>query len=154
MRNVPEIRRFPSPQTMGQVPATAWVTWIRDETNKTMRMLDEEAEREGDPKDPFNGTAGGVFQMPPGRSNNLTLPPPVRTPTTTGTINTNQCRTGEGDEHSSRSQSTQGILRGINQPQQQQVNRNENLPSGNEGDKHSTPPPDPNCTIRELHNQQ
>ena len=81
MRDVPGVTRFPSPQMMSQASSTAWVTWIREETNKAMMMLDEEVIREGDPDDPFNGTAGGVFDLPPGRSNSFSLPPPVRTPT-------------------------------------------------------------------------
>ena len=66
MRDVPGVTRFPSPQMMSQASSTTWVTWIRDETNKAMMMLDEEVAREGDPDDPFNGTAGGVFELPPG----------------------------------------------------------------------------------------
>ena len=66
MRDVPEVKRFPLPQMMGQATPTAWVTWIQNETNVTMMMLDEGAAMEGDPEDPFNGTAGGFFQMPPG----------------------------------------------------------------------------------------
>ena len=81
MRDVPAVTRFPSPQMMSQASSTAWVTWIRDETNKAMMMLDEEIAREGDPDDPFNGTARGVFELPPGRTHSLSLPPPVHTPT-------------------------------------------------------------------------
>ena len=81
MRDVPGVTRFPSPQMMSQASSTVWVTWIREETNKAMMMLDEEVTREGDPDDPFNGTAGGVFELPPGRANSFSLPPPVHTPT-------------------------------------------------------------------------
>ena len=154
MRDVPEVKRFPSPQMMGQASAMAWVTWIRNETNETMKMLDKEVAREGDPEDPFNGTAGGVFQMPPGRQNSLTLPPPVRTPVPTGSQSTGQHRQAEGDEHSSHSQPMQDPFQRIDPPQQQIGNGNGNLQFGGEGDEHSTPPPDPNHTIRELHNQQ
>ena len=154
MRDVPEVKRFPSPQMMGQATATAWVTWIHNETNAAMMMLDEEVAREGDPEDPFNGTAGGVFQMPPGRQNSLTLPPPVRTPVSTGNRNTSQHRQVEGDEHSSHSQATQDLFQRIDPSQQQVENGNGSPPLRGEGDEHSTPPPDPNHTIRELHNQQ
>ena len=154
MRDVPEVRRFPLPQMMGQATTSAWVTWIREETNIAMMMLDEEVTREGDPEDPFNGTAGGIFQMPPGRLNSLTLPPPVHTPLQTGAVNTSQRRQIEGDKHSSHSQNTNIVPEGINQLQQQQVHGDEILPSGGKGDKHSTPPLDPNHTIREFHNQQ
>ena len=154
MRDVPEVKRFPAPQMMGQVTITAWVTWIRSETNAAMRMLDEEVAREGDPEDPFNGTAGGVFQMPPGRQSSLTLPPPVRTPVVTGNRSTNQHGRDEGDEHSSHSRHTQGSLQRMGQPQQQAGDGTGNSPACGKGDKHSTLPPDPNHTIRELHNQQ
>ena len=106
------------------------------------------------PEDPFNGMAGGVFQMSPGRQNSLTLPPPVHTPVATGNASTSQHRQVKGDEHSSRSQPAQDLLRRIDPPQQQLVNGNGNLPSAGKGDDHSTPPPDPSHTIRELHNQQ
>ena len=102
MRDVPGVTRFPSPQMMNQASSTAWVTWIREETNKAMMMLDEEVIREGDPDDPFNGTAGGVFELPLGRTNSLSLPPPVHTPT--AVQNAERGRKPEGgDEHSTPS---------------------------------------------------
>ena len=53
MRDIPEVRRFPSPQMMGQASATAWITWIRNETNATMMMLDGEVAREGESRGSF-----------------------------------------------------------------------------------------------------
>ena len=140
MRDVPGVTRFPSPQMMNQASSTAWVTWIRDETNKAMMMLDEEVSREGDPDDPFNGTTGGVFELPPGRTNNLSLPPPVRTPMVTQGAEGGQ-KAGGSDEHSTPSQLTG-----------QQVTQSAAV--GNGGDEHSTPSPDPNHSIRQLHAQQ
>ena len=143
MRGVPGVTRFPSPQMMNQASSTAWVTWIRDETNKAMMMLDEEVTREGDPDDPFNGTAGGVFELPPGRTNSLSLPPPVHTPKVTQGTGGGQKARG-GDEHSTPSQ----LTRDPNQPVTQSTT------VGNGGDEHSTPSRDPNHSIRQLHTQQ
>ena len=143
MRDVPGVTRFPSPQMMSQASSTAWVTWIRDETNTAMMMLDKEAAMEGDPDDPFNGTAGGVFELPPGRTNNLSLPPPVHTPTGNQRAEGGQ-RPEDGDEHSTPSR----LTRDPSQPETR------NTATGNGGDEHSTPSPDPNHSIRQLHTQQ
>ena len=43
-----------------------------------MHQLEEELEAQGDPDDPFNGTANGVFE--PLQENLLSLPPPVQMP--------------------------------------------------------------------------
>ena len=143
MRDVPGVTRFPSPQMMSQASSTAWVMWIRDETNKAMMMLDEEITREGDPDDPFNGMAGGVFELPPGRTNSFSLPPPIHTPTVTQGAEGGQRPEG-GDEHSTPSRPTKDP----NQPTTQ------NTTIGNGSDEHSTPSPDPNHSIRQLHAQQ
>ena len=143
MRDVPGVTRFPTPQMMSQASPTAWVTWIREETNTAMMMLDEEVAREGDPDDPFNGTAGGVFELPPGRTNNLSLPPPVHTPTGSQRAEGGQ-RTEGGDEHSTPSR----LTRELNQPETR------NKVTGSGGDEHSSPSPDPNHSIRQLHTQQ
>ena len=143
MRDVPGVTRFPTPQMMSQASSTAWVTWIREETNIAMIMLDEEVTREGDPEDPFNGTAGGVFELPPGRTNSLSLPPPVHTPADRKRTDGGQGTNG-GDEHSTPS-------RLIGNPNQLELQKAE---KGNGGDEHSTPSLDPNHTIRRLHTQQ
>ena len=70
--------RFPSPETMGRGDITVWTNWVREETDIVMSKLEEEMEVQGDPDDPFNGTANGVFQ--PLQENLLSLPPPVQTP--------------------------------------------------------------------------
>ena len=69
--------RFPSPESMGQGDVTMWTNWIREETDVIMNQLDEELIARGDPDNPFNGSANGVFQ--PLREN-FSLPPPVQTP--------------------------------------------------------------------------
>ena len=143
MRDVPGVTRFPSPQMMNQASSTAWVSWIRDETNKAMMMLDEEMSREGDPDDPFNGTAGGVFELPPGRANSFSLPPPVHTPTAIQGTEGRQI-TGGGDESSTPSQPTR--ISG------QQTAQSTTVRNG--GDEQSTPSPDPNRSIRQFHAQQ
>ena len=69
--------RFPSPKSMGQGDVTVWTNWIREETNVIMNQLEEESVARGDPDDPFNGSANGVFQP---LHENFSLPPPVQTP--------------------------------------------------------------------------
>ena len=69
--------RFPSPESMGQGNVTVWTNWIQEETDVIMNQLDEEVIARGDPDDPFNGSANGVFQ--PLREN-FSLPPPVQMP--------------------------------------------------------------------------
>ena len=51
---------------------------MHEETDVVMNQLEEELEAQGDPDDPFNGTANGVFQ--PLQENLLSLPPPVQIP--------------------------------------------------------------------------
>ena len=122
MRDVPGVTRFPSPQMMSQASSNAWVTWIRDETNKAMMMLDEEIAREGDPDDPFDGTAGGVFELPPGRTNNLSLPPPVHTPTVAqGAVEDNSPRAVTSTRHPHNRQEVRSSQRHETQQQEMAV---------------------------------
>ena len=58
---------------MGQGDITVWTNWIREENEILMNQLDEELVARGDPDDPFNGSANGVFQP---LLDNLSLPPP------------------------------------------------------------------------------
>ena len=60
---------------MGQGDITVWVSWVREETEVIMQQLQEEQEARGDPDDPFNGTANGVFQP---MWDNFALPPLVQ----------------------------------------------------------------------------
>ena len=69
--------RFPSPESMGQGDITVWTNWIREESEVMMNQLEEELAARGDPDDPFNGSANGVYQP---LHENLSLPPPVQTP--------------------------------------------------------------------------
>ena len=46
---------------MGQSDIAVWTNWIREETDKIMKQLEEERDSRSDPDDPFNGTANGVF---------------------------------------------------------------------------------------------
>ena len=65
--------RFPRPESMGQGNITVWTNWIRKENEIVMNQLDEELVARGDPDDPFNGSANGVFHPLP---DNLSLHPP------------------------------------------------------------------------------
>ena len=69
--------RFLRPESMGQGDITVWTNWIREETTAVMNQLDEELEARGDPDDPFNGSADGVYQPLP---TSFSLPPPAQTP--------------------------------------------------------------------------
>ena len=53
---------FPRPESMGQGYIAVWMNWIREETDKIMKQLEEERDSRSDLDDPFNGTANGVFQ--------------------------------------------------------------------------------------------
>ena len=69
--------RFPRPESMSQGHIAVWTNWMREETDKIMKQLEEERDSRSDPDDPFNGTANGVFQP---LQDPLSLPPPVQTP--------------------------------------------------------------------------
>ena len=68
---------FPRPESMGQGDIAVWTKWIREETDKIMKQLEEERDSRSDPDDPFNNTVNGVF-LP--LQDPLSLPPPVQTP--------------------------------------------------------------------------
>ena len=69
--------RFPRPESMSQGDITVWTNWIREETSAVMDQLDEQLEARGDPGDPFNSSANGVYQPLPA---SFSLPPPVQMP--------------------------------------------------------------------------
>ena len=52
---------FPRPESMSEDDITVWTNWIREESSAVMNQLDEELEARGDPDDPFNGSANGVY---------------------------------------------------------------------------------------------
>ena len=62
---------------MAQGDIAVWTNWIREETDKIMKQLEEERDFRSDLDDPFNGTANGVFQP---LQDPLSLPPPVQMP--------------------------------------------------------------------------
>ena len=81
---------FHRPESMSQGDIAVWTNWIREETDKIMKQLEEERDSRSDPDDPFNGTASGIFQP---LQDQLSLPPPVQTPKRQG-------NNSEDSEHS------------------------------------------------------
>ena len=162
MRDMPLPTRFPSPQMMGQASITAWTSWIRTETNQVMMTVKEEVQRAGDPDDPFDGTAGGIFAPPPAHQTTvlrpvqqLMLPPPTHTPEQ------------QKNKQPQKAQKTVGVTEGIEHSIQspQPYPRDEGAATSreqaglaqapsNEGIKHSIHSHNPNDTIKELHTQQ
>ena len=102
--------RFPSPEVMGQSDVNVWTTWICEETDTMMTQLEWELETEGDPDDPFNGIANGIFK--PIQRDFLPLPPPVQTQRRSENLI-------ERKEHSSHSS------RNVGQPRSTLVNKRE-----------------------------
>ena len=68
---------FPSPESMGQGDITVWTNWICEETDLIMSQLEEKLVARGDPDDPFNGSANGVFRP---LHENFSLPRLVQMP--------------------------------------------------------------------------
>ena len=62
MRSLGVPTRFPEPNHMENSPTNKWIHWINIEAEKLQAEINEEIKRVQDPDDPFNGTAGGVFQ--------------------------------------------------------------------------------------------
>ena len=54
--------RFPDPSRMGNSPTNKWINWINVEATRLQEEIEQEMKNVQDPDDPFNGTAGGVFQ--------------------------------------------------------------------------------------------
>ena len=136
--------RFPRPESMSQGDTTVWTNWIREETDKIMKQLEEERDSRSDPDDPFNGTANGVFQP---LQDPLSLSPPVQMPKRQG-------NTGEDLEHSQNSQKN---IRKHNTVSREE-RRNETVASvqgePHEFREHSQDSLDPMESIRNLHRQQ
>ena len=156
MRSMPLPNRFPNPQMMNQASITAWTTWIRTETNQIMMTVEEEIQRTGDPDDPFDGTAGGIFAPPPAQqattypvAEELTLPPPTHTPKQQANKQSTTPTT-EGIEHSIQPLQTQ--VRSREDDTRQLVDPAQ--ASANEGIEHSIHSQDTKDTIKQMHLQQ
>ena len=54
--------RFPDPSRMDNSPTNKWINWINIEATRLQEEIEQEMKNVQDPDDPFNGTAGGVFQ--------------------------------------------------------------------------------------------
>ena len=136
--------RFPKPESMSQGDIAVWMNWIRWETDKIMKQLEEERDSRSDPDDPFNGTANGVFQP---LQDPLSLPPPVQTPKRQG-------NNSEGSEHS---QNLRKNVRKHNTAGREE-RRNETVTPAQgeprEFREHSRESLDPMASIRNLHIQQ
>ena len=136
--------RFPRPESMSQGDTTVWTNWIREETDKIMKQLEEERDSRSDPDDPFNGTTNGVFQP---LQDPLSLPPPVQTPK----------RQGNNSKDLEHSQNSGKNVRKYNTVSREE-RRNETVTSAQgeprEFREHSRDSLDPMESIRNLHRQQ
>ena len=54
--------RFSEPSHMENSPTNKWIQWINVEAERLQTKINDKMEKVQDPDDPFNGTAGGVFQ--------------------------------------------------------------------------------------------
>ena len=135
---------FPIPESMSQGDIVVWTNWIREETDKIMKQLEEERDSRSDLDDPFNGTANGVFQP---LQDPLSLPPPVQMPK----------RQGNHSEDSEHFQNSWENLRKQNTASRVEK-RNETvtpaLGKPREFREHSRESLDLMASIRNLHMQQ
>ena len=65
MRTLMTPTRFPDPANMDRTSNDEWLRWMRHEMFDLIDAIDEEHRARQDMDDPFNGTAGGVFQPLP-----------------------------------------------------------------------------------------
>ena len=72
MRELVAPTRFPDPTSMDRASDDEWLRWMRHEMYTLVEALDEEARAIQDDNNPFNGTAGGVFQPLPENEQNVT----------------------------------------------------------------------------------
>ena len=68
MRTLEAPARFPDPSSMNRTSNDEWLRWMRQEMFALVDAIDEEHTARQDENDPFNGTAGGIFQPLPGNS--------------------------------------------------------------------------------------
>ena len=73
MRELVAPTRFPDPASMDRASNDEWLRWVRHEMYSLVDAIDEEARARQDDDDPFNGTAGGVFQPLPGNDQNISI---------------------------------------------------------------------------------
>ena len=71
MRELIAPTRFPDPTTMDRTSNDEWLSWMRHEMYDLLHAIDEEKRAREDDDDPFNGTAGGVFQPLPRNNQNM-----------------------------------------------------------------------------------
>ena len=135
---------FPRPESMGQGDIAVWTNWIREETDKIMKQLEEERDSRSDPDDPFNGTANGVF-LP--LQDPLSLPPPVQTPKR----QENNSESSEPSQNSWENVRKQNIVR-RDERANEAVTPMQGKPC--EFREHSQESLDPVESIRNLHIQQ
>ena len=133
----------PSPESMGQGDITVWTNWIHEESETIMKQMEEELEARGDPDDPFNGSANGIFQP---LTENFTLSLLVQTPR-------RQVNNSESSDYSWKSPgrcNNQGnirtVINGVPKMTAQGKTR--------EAREHSTDSLDPMVSIQNLHIQQ
>ena len=74
MRTLLAPTRFPDPANMDRTSNDEWLRWMRHEMRELVDAIEEENRARQDEDDPFNGTAGGVFQpLPENNPNTVTL---------------------------------------------------------------------------------
>ena len=73
MRELVAPTRFLDPASMDRASNDEWLRWVRHEMYSLVDAIDEEARARQDDDDPFNGTAGGVFQPLPGNDQNISI---------------------------------------------------------------------------------
>ena len=74
MRTLLAPARFPDPANMDRTSNDEWLRWMRHEMFDLVDAIDEEKRARQDENDPFNGTAGGVFQPLPENNQNTATP--------------------------------------------------------------------------------
>ena len=74
MRTLMPPTRFPDPANMARTSNDEWLRWMRHEMFALVDAIDAEKRARQDEDDPFNGTAGGVFQPLPANEQNTNTP--------------------------------------------------------------------------------
>ena len=74
MRTLMPPTRFPDPANMARTSNDEWLRWMRHEMFALVDAIDAEKRARRDDDNPFNGTAGGVFQPLPLNEQNTNTP--------------------------------------------------------------------------------